>query len=165
MNREFVGNGFILAKTGRMALNGCGGRKRTAATADAGFKASQEVTNQGQRLFGLAVPGPSAQASHEVVQHRAPGRGVGAERRSWSPAGLAGIVRRPPQADRGIIAEHGNCFQRHMARPLYGPLVILLQEDGTDGSCNRFLVGKYSHDLGVPPDLAVEAFTSTLDPV
>ena len=49
-------------------------------------------------------------------------------------------------------------FQGHVAGPLDGPLVVLLQEDGADQACYRLLVRKDSNEIGASLDLAVEAF-------
>ena len=44
--------------------------------------------------------------------------------------------------DDGIIAEWGHGFKRHVARPLDGPFIALLHEDGADEAGDGGLVGE-----------------------
>ena len=56
------------------------------------------------------------------------------------------------QADAWIIAEWGDCFQRHVAGALHGPFVILLQQQGADQPGDGGLVGEDAEDVAAPLD-------------
>ncbi|AMM86028.1 transposase [Martelella sp. AD-3] len=60
------------------------------------------------------------------------------------------------QADERIIAHRGDCLKCHVAGPLDGPFVVLLQEQGTDQSDDGVVVGEDANDFSASLDLAVE---------
>jgi hypothetical protein len=67
--------------------------------------------------------------------------------------GLAGwSVCHGRQADDGTIAQRRDGFQRHVARPLHRPFVVLLEQDGADQTGDGVLVGKDADDLGTALD-------------
>ena len=49
---------------------------------------------------------------------------------------------RSGQLDKGIIAQRCNGFQCHVARPLDGPFIVLLEQDGADQAGNGVLIGE-----------------------
>jgi len=70
--------------------------------------------------------------------------------------------RQGRQADEGIIAHRRDGFQRHVARTLDRPFIVLFEEDGADEPDQRSLVREDADDLGSALDLAIEALSSGL---
>lgn len=60
------------------------------------------------------------------------------------------------RADERIIAHRGDCLKGHVTGSLYGPFIILLQEQGTDQPDDGVVIGEDADDLSAPLDLAVE---------
>ena len=52
----------------------------------------------------------------------------------------------------------GDCFQRHVAGALNGPLIILLEQDRTDEPCDGGFIWKESDDVAAPLDLPFQSF-------
>ena len=57
-----------------------------------------------------------------------------------------------------LIAQRGDSFQRHVARALHCPLVILFHEQSADQPGDRSFVRNDANDVTASLDLAVEAF-------
>ena len=72
-----------------------------------------------------------------------------ASRRGWPycQAATAGSFSQDHRRDR---------FQAHVPAALNRPLVVLFEQQGTDETCNRMLVGQDSDHIGAPLDLSVE---------
>ena len=90
---------------------------------------------------------------------RVPGSGV----RGGRPAAIRRVEPAPSSAlvgqlDENIMARRIALFQCHVSRPLNGPFVVLLQQDGTDETGDGVLVGKDPDDVGSPLDLSDGAF-------
>jgi len=49
----------------------------------------------------------------------------------------------------------GDCFQRHIAGPLDGPLIVLFEEQSADEPNDGILVWKDANHLGAALDLTV----------
>jgi len=60
------------------------------------------------------------------------------------------------QLDEGIVAQRCDGFQGPVAGALYRPLIVLLQQDGTDEPNDGLVVGEDADDLGATLDLAVD---------
>ncbi len=60
------------------------------------------------------------------------------------------------QADERIIAHRGDCLKCHVAGPLDGPFVVLLQEQGTDQSDDGLVVAEDASYFSASIDLAIE---------
>ena len=56
------------------------------------------------------------------------------------------------QADDGIIAQGRDSFQRHVARPLHGPLIVLFEQDSPDQAYDGVFIGENADDIGAPLD-------------
>ncbi len=61
------------------------------------------------------------------------------------------------QDDDGIIAHRSDPRQRHVARALDGPFVVLLDQDRADETNDGVFVGKVADDVGAVLDLTVDA--------
>jgi hypothetical protein len=70
---------------------------------------------------------------------------VGHRIRRHGPGRSAGDRRK---ADGGIIAQRRDGFQRHVAGTLDRPFVVLLEQDRTDETNDRVLVGEDADDFG-----------------
>ena len=66
------------------------------------------------------------------------------------------------QDDEGIIAQRRDGFQRHVARALYRPFIVLFQQDGADESDDRVLVWEDADNFCAAFDFAIEAPPSVL---
>ena len=62
------------------------------------------------------------------------------------------------QADGGSIAQGCDGFQRHVAGALYGPFVVLLEEQGAYEADEGGLVREDPDDIAATLDFTVEAF-------
>jgi hypothetical protein len=60
------------------------------------------------------------------------------------------------QADGGIIAQGGDCFQRHVASALNRPFIVLFKQDGADEAVDRCFIWEDANDLSPSLDLAIE---------
>jgi hypothetical protein len=76
---------------------------------------------------------------------------VVASRRGWPycQAAHGGSFSQDHRRDR---------FQAHVPAALHRPLVVLFEQQGTDETCNRMLVGQYPDHIGAPLDPSVEKF-------
>ena len=87
-----------------------------------------------------------------------PQRGVTSQRCSPASPVLPGWSgRHGGQPDDGIIAQWSDCFQRHVASSLHRPFVVLFQQDSAHEAEDGGFVGKDSHHICTPLDLAIEA--------
>ena len=62
------------------------------------------------------------------------------------------------EADGGIIAQRGDCFQCHVAAALNRPLVVLFEQDGADQAGHGVLIREDADHFGSPLDLAIDPF-------
>ena len=56
------------------------------------------------------------------------------------------------------MAQWGDGFQGHVAGSLYGPLIVLLEQQRADQADDGSLVGEYADDIAAALDLAIEPF-------
>lgn len=100
-----------------------------------------------------------AEGTLAEINDRVPPRGVSLARsRINFPVrpGWSGCHGR--QRDEELIAQLRNAFQCHVAAPLDGPLVVLLEQQGADETRDGILIGEDADDPGAPLYLAVQTF-------
>ena len=96
---------------------------------------------------------PSSSHIADRVLFRGIADGIG--RRAF-PAGPGWSAGHGWQADKCIIAHLVDGFHCHVASTLDGPLIVLLEEDGTDETDDCIIVREDADDLRAALDLTVE---------
>ena len=69
-------------------------------------------------------------------------------------AGLISVPRRG--GDEGIVAQLADAFQRHVAGPLEGPLVVLFEQQRANEARDRCVVREDADHVSAPLDLRIQ---------